>query len=186
MDTIKFSDRSSNTIIDAGKFKLSGSISGKPVIGSAFFECTFCSIPIPSWYWGIFHFKNGGVLSYFNPYIFNNSLLRSLWFFDGCRLHEFEKLKIKQASGEERPIFRVSGKNSSEEISFVVKTYSHATWNFKKKHPGIIGLLPNKLVYNEYPAVISEFNLKHGEKKTTLKNLGRSVGNAEHAEGLLL
>ena len=66
-----------------------------------------------------------------------------------------------------------------------MKSYSHSDWTFKRN---VFGFIPSRLVYNEYPAVISELKFINKETGETLTHLdlGRSVGNAEHATGALL
>jgi len=151
--------------------------------GSAYFQRVFVSTPSPAWYWGIFHFENGGILTYFNPYVSKMSLKKDISFFDGKKLHEFVDITVKRTGGE-IPIFIVSGENEDEKIKFMVNSYSHSSWTFRKK---TLGIIPNKLIYNEYPAVISELELinKGTMKKIVLEDLGKSVGNAEHATGFL-
>jgi hypothetical protein len=185
VNTITFSNKSRYTNINAIRFKMKGNAYDEPIEGSAFFECMFCSIPIPSWYWGTFHFENGAVMNYFEPYLFRKPLRSVISFYDCNGSHIFNGMKIREV-GRNNPRFIVSAKNKNEKIDFKVSTYSRATWKFKKKHPGIIGIIPNKLTYNEYPAVITEFKLSGKGKTINLKDLGKSVGNAEHTEGVLL
>ena len=127
-------------------------------------------------------FQNGGILSYFNPSLFGKAIKKDISFFDGDKMHLFRSIKVRRSGGE-APKFDISAKSASEKISFTVEPYSHSSWTFKKK---AFGLIPNKLVYNEYPATISSFELtgKAGEK-ITLEKLGKSVGNAEHTTGML-
>jgi len=99
-------------------------------------------------------------------------------------MHSFKKMNVRRSGGDV-PVFRVTGENEEREIEFLVSCYSHSWWMFRKKSAWII---PNKLTYNEYPAVISEFRIN--DKKTGetigLKELGKAVGNAEHTTGYLL
>jgi len=163
--------------------KLSGRVGNEPIHGSAYFQRVFVNSPMSSWYWGLIHFDNGGVLTYFKPYVLGKSLKKEISFFDGKKMHTFKKMKLKK-SGKDMPIFEVSGENDVEKIKFTVNAYSHSSWTFKKK---FFGILPNKLVYNEYPATVSDFELVH--KKTgesiALEDLGKSVSNAEHGTGLM-
>lgn len=163
---------------------LKGKVRGRPVKGSAYFQRIFVNAPLPSWYWGIFHFENGEVLTYFNPHLLRRSVKKDIKFFDGKRVHAFKDIFIKK-SAEKMPNFRVFGENNKEKIEFNVKTYSHSSWTFNKK---FFGLLPTKLVYNEYPAFISEFKLlnKKSGEIIDIEKLGKSIGNAEHTTGFLL
>jgi hypothetical protein len=171
------------SILELKHLKLRGKIKNEPIHGSAYFQRVFYNIPYPSWYWGIFHFENGNILTYLNPYLFGKSLKKSISFFDGSRLHDFNDINVK-LSKENMPVFIVSGENEQEKINFSVKSYAQTSWNFRKK---LFSIIPNKLIYNQYPSVISELKLinkKTGEK-ITLDDLGKSVGNAEHGIGFL-
>lgn len=172
------------SIIKLNHLNLSGTIKNKSIHGSAYFQRVFVSAPAIPWYWGIFHFENGGVLSYFNPHLLGKSLKREILFFDGNKMHEFTDVNLKR-SGERMPTFTLSGENEHEKINFGVNSYSHSSWTFRRK---TLGIIPNKLTYNEYPAVISDLTLtnKKTGKKITLEDLGKSIGNAEHTTGLLL
>jgi hypothetical protein len=163
---------------------LTGRIKNKTIKGSAFFHRIFMNAPSPSWYWGLFHFENGSILTYFNPYLFGKSLKKDITFFDGNKVHRFNDINIKISKGK-LPIYSISGKNECEKISFTVNSYSNFSWTLRKKS---LGIIPNKLIYNEYPAVISDFELINNKtgKKIIFEDLGKSTGNAEHTIGFLL
>jgi len=171
------------SVIRTNYLKLRGKVQEMPIQGSAYFQRVFVNAPTVPWYWGVFHFEKGAVLSYFNPYLFGKSLKRNVSFFDGVQMHNLHSMKIKK-SGKETPTFIATAENKDEKIEFTVKAYSHSSWTFKRK---MLGFIPTKLVYNEYPAVISDLKLinKKTEKMITLEELGKSVGNAEHTTGLL-
>ncbi len=162
---------------------LKGTVSGKPVKGTAYFQRVFVNGPAVPWYWGIFHFANGAVLTYTNQMVLKKAIKKKIAFFDGYGLHELSDIKVKKTGGM-IPEFEVSGESREAKISFTVSAYAHSSWTFRKKSKRVI---PNKLTYNEYPAVISDFEFvdKRTGKKTTLKELGKAVGNAEHATGYL-
>jgi hypothetical protein len=172
------------SMIKLNHLKFSGRIRNKPIHGSAYFQRIFLSVPPPNWYWGIFHFENGGVLSYFNPHLLGKSLKKDISFFDGEEMHKFSDMSVSR-SDESTPTFTITGENKQEKIKFIVNSYSHSSWTFKKK---FLKIIPNKLIYNEYPAVISDLKLtdKKTGKNIVLKDLGYSVGNAEHTTGFLL
>ena len=174
------------SIMKLNHLNLSGKVKNKPIHGSAYFQRVFVNAPSIPWYWGIFHFENGGILSYFNPHLLGKSLKKDISFFDGKKMHEFIDINIKRSGEDTASLsFTVSGENEHEKINFTVKSYSHSSWTFKRK---ALGIIPNKLVYNEYPAVISDLKLtnKKTGKKIILEDLGKSVGNAEYTTGLLL
>jgi len=170
---------------------LSGSIDGKKIDGSAYFQKVQVNAPSAPWFWGLAHFDTGSALTYFFPYlgtaIFNKTdtcrydtlklpLSRLIRFFDGKKIHEFDKARIKEIQGGETPTWGVSSKKGPG-IKFTVETYSRSYWRFEEKK-----WLRNVLYYNEYPMKITEF--KMGD--LSLDDLGDSMGNAEHTWGRLL
>ncbi|MBU0762229.1 MAG: hypothetical protein KKD39_04335 [Candidatus Altiarchaeota archaeon] len=164
--------------------KLSGEVEGQKIRGTGYFQRVCVNAPIPPWYWGIFHFENGGVLTYFKPHIFGVGLRGDICFFDGSDMHVFTDMDVERI-GSINPIFKIIGKNEVEEITFNVNPYSHSSWTFKGS---LLKLLETILVYNEYPAKIEGLTLKNKDAKTiiTTKSLGDNVGNAEHSTGILL
>ncbi len=170
-------------IIRLNHLDLSGTVGGKPIKGSAYFQRVFVNAPSPPWYWGIFHFHNGALLTYFNPHMLGKSIRKDISFYNDGKMHEFKDINVNR-TGDEIPEFIIGGENGSERISFKVSAYAHSSWTFRKRS---LGIFPNKLVYNEYPATINDFELKNTKtgKVTTQKDLGKSIGNAEHTTGLL-
>jgi len=171
------------SMIRLNRLNLTGKIKNKPIYGSAYFQRVFVNAPAIPWYWGIFHFENRCILTYFNLHLLGRSLNKGISFFDGNKIHEFNNINVEE-SKDRMPTFKVSGDNGHEKIKFIVNAYSHSSWTFRKK---TLGIIPNKLIYNEYPAVISNLELinKKTGKNIILKKLGKSVGNAEHTTGLL-
>jgi hypothetical protein len=172
------------SIMELKRLNIKGKVRDEPVKGTAYFQRVFFDMPYPSWYWGIFHFENKSILTYGNSFVLGRSFKKDISFFDGKRVHFFDRMKVKK-SGKEKLVFDVYGENKEEEIRFTVKSYSHTCWAFKKK---TLGLIPTSLIYNEYPATVSKFELvnKKTGVKTVLKELGKSVGNAEYGSGLLI
>ncbi len=164
--------------------KLKGVVDGQTVSGTGYFQRVSVNAPIPPWYWGVFHFEKGGVLTYFKPHIMDFELRGDIHFFDGVKMHVFYDMEVK-CDKSDTPTFTVSGKNDSERISFNVASYSHSSWTFKSKP---LNLLKTKLVYNEYPSKITDLELTSPDGKTILsfKDLGESIGNSELSEGVLL
>jgi hypothetical protein len=172
------------SIIRLNHLDLGGRLKTEPIQGSAYFQRVFVTAPAIPWYWGIFHFENGGVLTYFRPYLLGKAVKKEISFFDGSNLHEFIDLNVA-VSGGKIPTFTVSGENEHETIHFVVQSYSHSSWTFRRR---VLGIIPTNLTYNEYPAFISDLKLanKQTGETITAEDLGTSVGNAEHTTGLLL
>ncbi|MCR4335351.1 MAG: hypothetical protein NUV57_02325 [archaeon] len=189
------------------KSDLTGNISEsgkkKKIKGSAYFQHVIVNAPSPSWYWGIFHFPEGSILSYFNPHIGpavlkgngtnkfigkgNISMGDDLSFKSkktGKKHFRVKKVKIRKNS-DGFPVFAVSGENKNEKISFEVDCYSEAYWEFEKKS---MGFLKSKLRYNEYPAKIKNFKIrdKKGNSLLSTKEIGEGIGNAEHSWGFLI
>ena len=173
-----------HSLIRLNYLHLSGKVKNEPIHGSAYFQRVFMNAPAIPWYWGIFHFENGGILTYFNIHMLGKSFKKHVSLFDGNTLHEFGDAHIKRTGGT-MPTFTVWGETNHEKITLTVDSYSHSSWTFRKK---VFGIIPNKLTYNEYPAVISNLTLKNKKtgKTIELEDLGKSVGNAEHTTGLLL
>jgi len=172
------------SIMNVNRTDLSGRVNGKPIKGSAYFQRVFVNVPAIPWYWGIFHFEKGGLLTYTNQLVFGKSIKKDISLFDGKEMHVFKEMTVKRSGGE-IPTFRVTGESEDKEIEFTVDSYSHSWWTFKKMSARII---PNKLTYNEYPAVISDFRMRDKKtgKVTDLNMLGKSIGNVEHTTGYLL
>ncbi|MBD3389106.1 MAG: hypothetical protein GF416_08465 [Candidatus Altiarchaeales archaeon] len=172
------------SILKLNRLELSGEVDGRATRGTSYFQRVFVNSPVPPWYWAVVHFENGAVLTYYNPHFHLTSIREDISYYDGERLHRFKSADISR-SGDDLPSFTVSGENRDATIRLTVDAYSHSSWTFKKK---TLGLVPNKLVYNEYPIVVSDFTFKDKSsgEVTTLEDLGSSVGNAEHTTGFLL
>jgi len=172
------------SIIRLNHLDLRGKVNNESINGSAYFQRVFVNAPSPPWYWGLFHFENGSILTYFNPNLLGISFKKDITFFDGEKIHEFTDINVKRSGGK-ITVFTVSGENKHEKINFTVNSYSHSSWTFRKK---TLGAIPNKLTYNEYPATISDLKIinKKTGGKIVLEDLGKSVGNVEHSTGFLL
>ncbi len=170
-------------ITKINKLDLKGAVDGKKITGTAYFQRVFVNAPAIPWYWGAFHFQSGAVLTYTNQMVLRKAIKKQIVFFDGNELHELKDVTVKRAGGE-MPEFKVTGETKDAKASFTVKAYSHSSWTFRKKS---LGFIPNKLVYNEYPAVIDDFEFvdKKTGKTLTSKELGKAIGNAEHTTGYL-
>ncbi len=172
--------------------------------GTAYFQKVIVNAPVSPWYWGIFHFNKGSILSYFNPHIGtavlkdnltkkllskgNISVKQTAYFFDKktMKRYDFEKIKIKKETNKQnQPVFKVSAENKDFKLLFTVDCYADAFWKFEKK---FLGLIRMRLKYNEYPAKIIQFSLqdKQGNQLVTIKDLGIGIGNAEHSWGALI
>ncbi|MFC2162429.1 hypothetical protein ACFLRF_01995 [Candidatus Altiarchaeota archaeon] len=161
---------------------VAGTIDGEKVTGSAYFQRVFVNAPVVPWYWGVFHFKNGGALTYYMPYILGKSLRREVRFFDGVEMRVYESVSITRVPGK-LPSFKVRAGNGREEIAFNVEPYSHSLWTLESRP---LGLFKSRLHYNEYPAMIKGLTVaRDGSEIVTQEVLGEAVGNAEHTTGIL-
>jgi len=159
-------------IIRMNRLDLGGEYKGEKIRGSAYFQRVFVNAPAMPWYWGIFHFKKGAILSYFRPHFLGIPLKKDISFYDGKELHTFKDINIRKEEGN----FHVRGEDAGSRISFDVETYTRSSWTFRKK---LMGFGPRtKLVYGEMPAVIRNLELDGQE-------FGIGVGNAEHTTGFL-
>ncbi len=178
-------------LLRMNKLDLKGTVNGKKIKGSAYFQRVFLDAPAMPWYWGVFHFKKGAVLSYFKPHIgkyFGEvSIKKDIAFFYKGKLHKMKNLKIKKKLKNGLPVFWVSGETKGEKINFKAEAYSDSWWKFRKK---VFGILPvrSTFVWHEYPSVIRNFELtdKKTGKKITEKNIGLGIGNAEQSHGILI
>ena len=80
--------------------ELKGSVDGKPIKGTAYFQRVFVNAPAIPWYWGSFHFENGAVLTYTNQRILRKAIKKHIAFFDGKELHELNDVTVKRNSGK--------------------------------------------------------------------------------------
>jgi hypothetical protein len=175
-------------ILRMNHFDLGGTVGGRKISGAGYFQRVFVNAPSVPWYWGGFHFERGGMLTYFNPRALGISIKKDIAFFDGKGIHRFKDIHVKRKDTDKEgkcPEFMVSGQDEKERIEFSVSCYEHSSWTFRKRTRGII---PNKLVYNEYPAKITQIRLtdKATGKVLTEKDFGTAVGNAEHTTGFLI
>ncbi len=171
------------SILKINHQELGGKVNGKKINGSAYFQRVFVNAPAVPWYWGIFHFENGALLTYTNQFFLGKSIKEDVSFFDGKNIHSFDNIKVERKGGNV-PEFYVNSATEHEQIKFTVGAYAHSWWMFKKRS---LGIIPNKLTYNEYPATITDFVYKNAKTGTKIshKELGKSIGNAEHTTGYL-
>ncbi len=172
------------SIIRLPRGKLKAIIDGETSNGTAYFQRVFVNSPgVVPWYWGIFHFHQGHTLQYFIPYFLKKPLKKDISFFDGENTHKFKDISIERQEGD-LPKFKLKGKSGKKKIRFTVEPYSHSSWTFVSTP---LGLTDTELVYNEYPAKISDLVFEDGNgTKITSKDLGTAIGNAEHTTGFLL
>jgi len=180
--------------------RLEGKIGDEKVTGTAYFQKVMVNAPAVPWYWGLFHFEDGSYFDYFMPHVGLQCLRRSnspksAWdrghvfmarnaqfFHEPTGKHYlFKNARIRKLIENGLPIFQLTAKENGISLKANMAAYSRACWRFEQKALG----LKTKLFYNEYPTDLLEFELKDGSKIITKKELGKSVGNTEHAWGTL-
>ena len=171
------------SIMRANKLNLKAVVENQKCDGTAYFQRVFVNAPAVPWYWGIFHFDNGGMLSYYNPSFMGVSIKEEIEFFDGEEYYRFDEMNVERTGGE-IPKFHIWAENENQSIEFDVNSYSHSSWTFRRR---ALKFIPNKLTYNEYPSTVSNlvFRDKENSEEITSEDLGKAVGNAEHTKGLL-
>jgi len=186
--------------------KLSGTIDGKPIEGSAYHQRVTVNAPAPPWYWGLVHCQDGSYIDYFNPYI-GPQMFRttdkpiSRWDFLDIRMNKSIHFYHKPTDTEFRwrtkhttirhkvvdglPVFDITGKDKDKELFLRLKAYSRAYWRFEQKRK--MGM-KSILYYNEFPAEVIDFKFRKldGSLKVTKKDLGFTASNFEHAWGKLI
>jgi len=183
--------------------------------GTAYFQKVMVNAPSVPWYWVVLQSEKGHYIDYFRPHIGSQILRRtvaphSIWDRNGIplskgiqfynpdtdTLHRFKKMTVNKTfipgpnegkedgkESEELPVFHVEGSNSDgETIQLQLESYSRAYWRFEQKFWGIFKSI---LYYNEYPVTLKEFTYEGVDGKIERKDLGKVVGNAEHAWGFL-
>jgi hypothetical protein len=181
--------------------------------GTAYFQKVMVNAPSIPWYWVVLQSEKGHYIDYFRPHIGFQMLRRTkaprswmdrdglplskgLQFYnpDTDILHRFKKMTVKKTfipgpisedstAGEELPVFHVEASNTEgETISLVLESYSRAYWRFEQKFWKIFKSI---LYYNEYPVVLKSFKYEGLDGTIVKEDLGKVVGNAEHAWGFL-
>lgn len=171
------------------------------VEGTAYFQKVRINSPTSPWYWGIFHSENGSYIDYFMPHIGPPALRRttshrSIWdwgekmlskgwqFYDAStgRMHHIKRVRIKRRYEGDLPVFTLVAEGGGEWAEMEMESYARAYWEVRQP---FLRVLNNVLYYNEYPVNVTEFFLKSATEEIQLEDLGRVVGNCEHAWGLV-
>ncbi len=171
------------------------------VRGSAYFQKVRINSPTSPWYWGIFQTENGSYIDYFMPHIgppalrrnekhrsnldWGERMLSKGWQFiegDTGRLHKFKKIRMSKRYEDDLPVFLLQGEEGGQRLRMEMTSYARAYW--KVVQP-LLGPITTLLYYNEYPVNLTDFEYIEGSQKWTLSDLGRVVGNCEHAWGIV-
>ena len=171
------------------------------VSGTAYFQKVRINSPTSPWYWGIFHSENGSYIDYFMPHIGPPAMRRTAshasgldWgermlskgfqFIDGTdgRLHKMKAIRMSKRYVDDLPVFLLQGESGSQRLRLEMAAYARAYWEIVQP---LLGPISTRLFYNEYPVNVTEFEYVEGPEKWALPDLGRVVGNCEHAWGIV-
>lgn len=199
-----FGMRGEGTMIE--RFDLKGTETSegkkKPLRGTAYFQKILVAVPPPQWYWGVYHFEDGSILTFMVTYLGRAMFAGNVW--KKARLknpsfavkkdimlyhapsgrvfksHDVHLAPKDEGGGLWSHHVRAKGRNFR--LDAVARAYSHACWSFEKR----VGALPAKSTfkYNEYPAVLERLALdtKEGDR-IVLRN---GWGNMENSWGFLI
>jgi hypothetical protein len=164
-------------IIRINRLNISGKFMGdKNITGTAYLQRVTVRTHILPWFWGIFHFENGHVITYFKAFLLGIPMIKNITFYNNENFYSInKKITIKKVGNR----YKIRSPN----INFDTVPYSKTSWTFRKKKK--LGIIPNKLIYREHPAVIENISINIKGKKYNEKNMGSNVGNIEWASGFL-
>lgn len=183
-------------LTEINRADMRGRIDGKNVTGTAYLQQVRVNAPAPPWFWGINHFQDGSILTYYQPHfglpVFARSrnphskllevrlpFYKDIKFYsaeDGS-FHRLRKNRVERWFEGDLPVFEVSGKYKDMEAKFRLDSYSEVIWGFEHAH--------TKFFYGEYPISVTEFKFRKGNKIWSLDDLGYGYGNSEHSWGML-
>jgi hypothetical protein len=184
-------------LTSAGKIRV-GEIEG-PVKGRSYFQKVRISSITPCWYWGTVQWDNGAYLQYFLPHIGIPMLRRStshenmmdwgekmvsktLNFYDPTEGKEYfmEDIRLTKRYEKDLPIFNVNAISDECELSIEMATYARCCWNISQP---LIGPIWHGILYNEYPARVTDFEFKTDTLRLSNDDFGKSYCNCEHTWG---
>lgn len=171
------------------------------VEGTAYFQKVRINSPTSPWYWGVFQSDSGSYIDYFMPHIgppalrrnerhesgldWGERMLSKGWQFiegDSGALHKFKKVKMSKRYEGDLPVFTLAGEEGEQRLRMEMTSYARAYW--KVVQP-LLGPVKTLLYYNEYPVNVTDFEYREGSRRWGLSDLGRVVGNCEHAWGIV-
>ncbi len=152
-----------------------GKIKGEMTKGIAFVQKVVLDMPFIPWVWGRTFFENGARFDFYEPRALT-PIFKALNFKDAENAYRFNVgTKIEIEGRTDMPSWSLSGKTENgEELSARMEAHSRAQNVFATRH--------STFVYNEYPARLTEFEIKKGsETLFSLDDLGKSATNCEDA-----
>jgi len=172
------------------------------VEGTVYFQNVRINSPTSPWYWSAWHSENGSYIDYFMPHIGPPAMRRTerhasrldwgerilskgLIFVDGRdgKTRRVKNLRMRKTYQNDLPTFTLTGEDANAYVRMVMETYARAYWKIEQPW---LRVLTSRLYYNEYPAILREFEFREGTRRTTLADLGAwTAGNCEHAWGMV-
>ncbi|MCK4444060.1 MAG: hypothetical protein KAW09_05920 [Thermoplasmata archaeon] len=171
------------------------------VEGTAYFQKVRINSPTSPWYWGVFHSEKGHYIDYFMPHIgppmfrrteshsskldWGERILSKSWrFYDSDEgvMHIVKNIQMKKRYENDLPIFMLSGDDGDKKFEMEMKSYSRA---YRRIQQPLLRIFNTVLYYNEYPANITKFSFESRTGRKTLEDLDYTVGNCEHAWGIV-
>lgn len=186
-------------LTSAGKIRVGNSES--QVKGRSYFQKVRISSLTPCWYWGTVQWDNGAYLQYFLPRaglpmlrhsLSHESMIdwgektisKTLNFFDpgSGRDHLMNNVEITKRYDNDLPIFTVTASGNGSELSIEMATHARCCWNISQP---LIGPIWQGIFYNEYPATVTDFKFKSGNRQVIGNDFGKSYCNCEDTWGTI-
>jgi hypothetical protein len=170
------------------------------VEGTTYFQKVRINSPTSPWYFGVFHSARGDYLDYFMPHLgppmFRRSpnhdskldfweriLSKGIHFSEASgKNHSIKNVQMDKVYQRDLPVFRLTGRDGRKKVDMELKCYSRAYW--KVEQP-LMRVLNTVLYYNEYPAYMTKFRFEEDGRVVTLNDMGFTIGNCEHAWGIV-
>jgi hypothetical protein len=170
------------------------------VEGTTYFQKVRINSPTSPWYFGTFHSARGDYMDYFMPhigspifrrtarhdsklYFWEKNLSKGIHFVEANGMsHNIKNLHITKAYEDDMPIFYLNGSENGKTIEMEMRPYSRACWRVEQP---LLHVLSTILHYNEYPTYVRKLRFNDRGREVTLEDTGFTVGNCEHAWGIV-
>ena len=193
--------------------KVSGTVDGVEVNGTAYFQKVCVQAPSPPWYWGVLHFEDGSYMDWFLPHLAPTITARTSkpWkrrdiqhialsqggLFHDAKHQRTERFARVEVVKEASPFTEAP---HGEHPGAPLPQFSVRMWNGRTSIKLVVqavdrahwhfdqptrGGLWSHLTYNEYPLELRRLEIVDEHGKRTRKDYGWARGNAEHAWGIL-
>ena len=193
--------------------RVSGTVDGEEVSGTAYFQKVCVQAPSPPWYWGVLHFEDGSYLDWFLPHLaptitardarpWKKRDIQHIALSEGGLFHDakhqrterFARVRvIKEASSLKEGLHGASPGSP-------LPVFTIHMWNGRTSIKLTVqavdrahwhfdqptrGGIWSHLTYNEYPLELTRLEISDEFGRRTRKDYGWVRGNAEHAWGML-